>query len=111
MKPAEPLGLLLGRLDPVDARGRRPFARDGEEPVDSVRLSLEDRLHGSVSLVLGPPCDTLLLRMVGKSGAEEDSLDATMDYDSPPDHASRPAYRGNQGRRSRATRSVRPAAR
>jgi hypothetical protein len=49
--------------------------------------------------------------MVGKRGAEEDSLDATMDYDSPPDHASRPAYRGNQGRRSRATRSVTLAAR
>jgi hypothetical protein len=111
VKPTEPFGLLLDGIDPVHACGRRALARDGEEPVDGVRLSLEDRLHGSIGLVLGPPRDALLLGTVGERGAEEDSLDAPVDDESAPDHARRSAYRGNQGRRSRATRSEKVAAR
>ena len=111
VKPSEPLRLLLDGIDPVHACGRRPFARDCEEPLDRVRFALENRLQGSIGLVLGPPRDALLHRMMGERGAEEDSLDAPVDNDPAPDHASRPAYRGNQGRSSRATRSVSPAAR
>ena len=111
VKPSEPLRLLLDGIDPVHACGRRSFARDREQPLDCVRIALENRLQGSIGLVLGPPRDALLRRVVGERGAEEDSLDAPVDNDSAPDHASRSAYRGNQGRRSRATRSVSPAAR
>jgi hypothetical protein len=69
----------------VDARVRRPRVREGDEPLDRLRLALEDGLDGSLRGVASPAGDTVLLGQPAQRVAEEDSLDTAVDND-PPAH-------------------------
>ena len=82
VEPLEPFRLLADDVDPVHTRPARPFARELDQPLDSVPFALEDRLNGPVGQVPRPAADAGRLCSATRRLAEEDALNVTLHDDS-----------------------------
>jgi hypothetical protein len=81
LEAGEPLRLLLGHLQRGDLGAARPAATELDESIDRPRITLEDRLDGSVGSVGDPPRHAGGFSTAPGGVPEEDSLDPPPGYD------------------------------
>ena len=85
LEAAQPLGLLLARLDPVDVRRARPALAELDQGAHVAGRSLEHGLDGPVVAVQHPTREAAAGGLALGAVAKEDALDATVHHDSAPD--------------------------
>jgi Bacteriocin-protection, YdeI or OmpD-Associated/Domain of unknown function (DUF1905) len=85
LEPAQPFGLLLARLDPVDVRRAWPALAELHQGLHVAGRSLEHGLDGPVGAVQDPTSETAAGGLAFGAVAKEDALDATVHDDSAPD--------------------------
>jgi FMN reductase [NAD(P)H] len=74
LEAGETLWILVGNVDPIDARAARTFAAERDEPLVRLLLPLEYRLDCPVAVVADPAGHARRLRAPPHALAEEDSL-------------------------------------
>jgi hypothetical protein len=84
----EAFGFLFEDLHALHVRSARPVVAKPDQPLDRLRLSLEDRLHGAIGPVADPTPDLCLVCTAPGRVAEEDALDAAVNDDPAADQSS-----------------------